>query len=101
MVEEGTGESPDVNLADVYPRPEEDLLDFLYRCKNKGSQVCLCLRCGALTDKIDAKNFQRLQLEKGKGKLYNQRFPTPRDPRKAVGNAQARQKSYIFSANAP
>ena len=37
MVEEGTGESPDVDLADVYPRPDEDLLEFLYRCKNKGS----------------------------------------------------------------
>ncbi|CAI8607991.1 unnamed protein product [Vicia faba] len=57
MVEEGTRESPDVGLADVYPRPEEDLLDFLYHCKNKGLQACLCPRCGALTDKIAAENF--------------------------------------------
>ena len=43
MVEEGTGESPDVGLADVYPRPEEDLLDFLYHCKNKGHKLACVL----------------------------------------------------------
>jgi hypothetical protein len=35
---EQTGESPDVDIAKVYPRADEDLVDFLYRCKNKGSQ---------------------------------------------------------------
>ncbi|XP_050889704.1 uncharacterized protein LOC127094992 [Lathyrus oleraceus] len=38
---EQTGESPDVDITEVYPRADEDLVDFLYRCKNKGSQVCL------------------------------------------------------------
>ena len=101
MVEEGTGESPDVGLEDVYPRPDEDLLDFLYRCKNKGSQACLCPRCGALTDKIAAKNFQKLQLEKNRGKPYNQRFLTPRDPRRAMGNSHVKPQSYIPAAKAP
>ncbi|XP_050888952.1 uncharacterized protein LOC127094133 [Lathyrus oleraceus] len=63
---EQTGESPDVDIAEVYPRADEDLVDFLYRCKNKGSQVCLCPRCGAVTDKIAAENFQKLQLGKSK-----------------------------------
>ncbi|XP_058764414.1 uncharacterized protein LOC131637862 [Vicia villosa] len=63
MVEE-TSESPDVDLAKVYPRPYEDLVYFLYRCKNKGSQVCLCPRCGDVTNKVAAENFQRLQLGK-------------------------------------
>ncbi|XP_050890358.1 uncharacterized protein LOC127095756 [Lathyrus oleraceus] len=27
-----TGESPDVDIAEVYPRADEDLVDFLYRC---------------------------------------------------------------------
>ncbi|KAI5434180.1 hypothetical protein KIW84_021151 [Lathyrus oleraceus] len=35
---EQTGESPDVDITEVYPRPDEDLVDFLYRYKNKGSQ---------------------------------------------------------------
>ncbi|KAI5391464.1 hypothetical protein KIW84_076324 [Lathyrus oleraceus] len=63
---EQTGESPDVDITEVYPRADEDLVDFLYRCKNKGSQVCLCPRCGAVTDKIAAENFQKLQLGKSK-----------------------------------
>ncbi|XP_050897190.1 uncharacterized protein LOC127104008 [Lathyrus oleraceus] len=63
---EQTGESPDVDKAEVYLRTDEDLVDFLYRCKNKGSQVCLCARCGAVTDKIAAENFQKLQLGKSK-----------------------------------
>ncbi|XP_050876160.1 uncharacterized protein LOC127079836 [Lathyrus oleraceus] len=54
---EQTGESPDVDIAGVYPRADEDLVDFLYHCKNKGSQVCLCAKCGAVTDKIAAENF--------------------------------------------
>ncbi|XP_050916563.1 uncharacterized protein LOC127131690 [Lathyrus oleraceus] len=57
---EQTGESPDIDIDEVYPRADEDLVDFLYRCKNKGSQVFLCPRCGAVTDKIAAENFQKL-----------------------------------------
>ncbi|XP_050919303.1 uncharacterized protein LOC127136827 [Lathyrus oleraceus] len=63
---EKTGESPDVDIAEVYPMADEDLVDFLYRCKNKDSQVCLCPRCGVVTDKIAAENFQKLQLGKSK-----------------------------------
>ncbi|XP_050897107.1 uncharacterized protein LOC127103915 [Lathyrus oleraceus] len=57
---EQTCKSPDIDIAEVYPRADEDLVDFLYRCKNKGSQVCLCTRCGAVTDKIVAEDFQKL-----------------------------------------
>ncbi|XP_058775588.1 uncharacterized protein LOC131649855 [Vicia villosa] len=57
MLEESTGESPQVQLADMYPRMDKDLLDFLFRCKNKDSQVGLCPRCSALTDRIAAEFF--------------------------------------------
>ena len=57
---EGTSESPDVDLVDIYPKPKEDLLDFLYCCKNKGLQACLCPRCGALIEKLVVENFQKL-----------------------------------------
>ncbi|KAI5383581.1 hypothetical protein KIW84_070815 [Lathyrus oleraceus] len=100
MIEE-TGESPDVDIAEVYPRANEDLVDFPYRCKNKGSQVCLCPRCGAVTDRVAAENFQKLQLGKGKGSGMNRAHQNERIPRKAVENAQARPRSFVPSANAP
>ncbi|GAU44958.1 hypothetical protein TSUD_28930 [Trifolium subterraneum] len=35
----------------VYPKVEEDLLDFLMRCKAKNHQIMLCPRCSAVCDK--------------------------------------------------
>jgi hypothetical protein len=98
---EKTGESPDVDIAEVYPRADEDLVDFLYHCKNKGSQVCLCLRCGAVTDKVAAENFQKLQLDKSKRSGLNRACQNERIPRKAVENAQARPRSFVPSTSAP
>ena len=94
-------ESPDVDIAEVYARADEDLVDFLYRCKNKGSQVCLCPRCGAVSDKVAAENFQKLQLGKSKGSGLNRAHQNERIPRKAVENAQARPRSFVPSTSAP
>ncbi|XP_050895348.1 uncharacterized protein LOC127101967 [Lathyrus oleraceus] len=100
MLEE-TGESPDVDIAEVYPRADEDLVDFLYRYKNRGSQVCLYPRCGAVTDKVAAENFQKLQLGKSKRSGLNRARQNERIPRKAVENAQARPRSFVPSESAP
>ncbi|XP_050896814.1 uncharacterized protein LOC127103605 [Lathyrus oleraceus] len=100
MLEE-TDESPDVDIAEFYPKADEDLVDFLYRCKNKGSQVCLCPRCGAVTDKVAAENFQKLQLGKSKGSGLNIARQNERIPRKAVENAQVRPRSFVPSTSAP
>ena len=92
MLEESTNESPNVKLADVYPRDDEDLLGFIYRCKSKGAQVGLCPRCSALTDRVTAENFQKLQLERGRAQ-WNRR-----DPRQS---SQFRPKTFVPSATAP
>ncbi|KAI5421436.1 hypothetical protein KIW84_045025 [Lathyrus oleraceus] len=98
---EQTGESPDVDIAEVYPRVDEDLVDFLYRYKNKGSQVCLCPRCGVVTDKIAAENFQKLQLGKSKRNVPTRGNQNERGSKRAVGNNPIRPKSYVSSASAP
>ncbi|XP_058727022.1 uncharacterized protein LOC131598439 [Vicia villosa] len=78
MLEESIGETPQVRLFDVYPRMDEDLLDFLFRCKNQDSQVGLCPRCSTLTNIVAAENFQKLQLERGRAQWKR------RDPRKCL-----------------
>ncbi|KAI5410813.1 hypothetical protein KIW84_056087 [Lathyrus oleraceus] len=98
---EQTGESPDVDIAEVYPRADEDLVDFLYRCKKKGSHVCLCPRCGVVTDKIAAENFQKLQLGKSKRNMPTRGYQNERGSKKAVGNNPKRPKSFVPSASAP
>lgn len=69
---EGIGESPDVEMAEVYPKENEDLMDFLYRCRDKGSQVSMCPRCSAVMDRQAAENYQKLQLQKARAKQYQQ-----------------------------
>src|ERR1051325_11359924 len=66
MVEESEGESPLVKMADVYPKPEEELLDFLKRCKSQGSIVGLCPRYSALIDRQAVENFRLLQIARGR-----------------------------------
>lgn len=58
---EGVWENPDVEMADAYPRPKEDLLDFPYRCREKGSQVSLCPKYSVVIDKQAVDNFHKLQ----------------------------------------
>ena len=94
MLEESTDESPHVNLADVYPRDDKDLLSFLYRCKNKGAHVGLCPRCSVLIDRVAAENFQKLQLERGRAQ-WNKRDPRQRQ------SSQISPKTFVLSATAP
>ncbi|KAI5422456.1 hypothetical protein KIW84_045776 [Lathyrus oleraceus] len=98
---EQTGESPDVDIAKVYPMADEDLVDFLYRCKNKGSQVCICPRCGAVTNKIAAENFQKLQLGKSRRNVPTRVYQNERGSKRVVGNNPTRPKSFVLSASAP
>ncbi|KAI5404427.1 hypothetical protein KIW84_051553 [Lathyrus oleraceus] len=98
---EQTGESPDVDIAEVYPRADEDLVDFLYRCKNKGSQVCLYPRYGDVTDKIAAENFQKLQLGKNKRNGQTRGYQNEGGSKRAVRHHPTRPKSYVPSARAP
>lgn len=40
------------------PKDEDDLVDFLNRCKLKDSEVMLCLRCSNVFDKETAKKLE-------------------------------------------
>jgi len=42
----------------VFPKAEEDLIDFLNRCKISGSPVMMCPRCSVVFDKKAAKNVE-------------------------------------------
>jgi len=58
----------------VFPKAEEDLIDFLNRCKISGSLVMLCPRCSAVFDKRAAKNVEGFQPQlKRKGKWADKR----------------------------
>jgi len=53
----------------AYPTLEEELVDFLKRCKISNSTTMLCLRCSALFDKEPAKNIE----SKRKGKWVDRK----------------------------
>jgi len=54
----------------VFPKAEEDLIDFLNICKISGSSVMICPRCSAVFDKKAAKNVEGFRpRSKRKGKL--------------------------------
>lgn len=60
-------------------------------------------RCGAVTNKIAAENFQRLQLRKSENKWVGHRYYPlkERTSRKTVGSTQKNQRSYESSTGAP
>ncbi|KEH19816.1 hypothetical protein MTR_8g468870 [Medicago truncatula] len=53
----------------AYPTSEEDLVDFLKRCKISNSPTMLCPRCSVIFDKEAARNVERFKPQsKRKGK---------------------------------
>jgi len=61
----------------AYPRVEEDLIDFLNRCKISNTNVMLCPRCNAIFDKEAAKfveGFQPQSKRKGGWADNHQKF---------------------------
>ncbi|MCI36066.1 hypothetical protein A2U01_0057288, partial [Trifolium medium] len=61
-------------IKEVYPHAEEDLVDFLQRCKLNNTQAMLCPRCSAVFDKkaTDGPN-KFVPFVKNKGNWSNQR----------------------------
>lgn len=45
----------------VYPKAEEELIDFLNMCNFKDSKVILCPRCSTVFDKEDAKDLEKFR----------------------------------------
>jgi hypothetical protein len=50
----------------VYPRAEEDLIDFLNRCKLENKGVMLCARCNDVCDKEAIAGLRKFQPAKNK-----------------------------------
>ncbi|XP_006598506.1 uncharacterized protein [Glycine max] len=57
----------------VYPQAEEDLIDFLNRCKLESKSVMLCPRCSAVCDREATEGLKKYQVI-NKGAEQNQRF---------------------------
>ena len=53
-----TGDQYEEKIQVLFPKAEEDLIDFLNRCKISGSPVMLCPRCSAVFYKKAAKNVE-------------------------------------------
>jgi len=45
----------------AYPKAEEDLIDFLNRCKISNTNAMLCPRCNAVFNKEAAKSVEGFQ----------------------------------------
>jgi hypothetical protein len=45
----------------VYPHAEEDLIDFLNRCKLENKGIMLCARCNAVCDKEATEGLRKFQ----------------------------------------
>ncbi|KAK2415615.1 hypothetical protein QL285_038080 [Trifolium repens] len=59
----------------VYPRAEEDLIDFLNRCKLENKGVMLCARCSAVCDKEATAGLMKFQP------VANRQGANPKPPR--------------------
>ncbi|KEH15116.1 hypothetical protein MTR_2170s0010 [Medicago truncatula] len=60
----------------AYPKAEENLIDFLIRCKISNTNAKLCPRCIAIFDKKATKSVKGFQPQtKRKGGCVTPRFP--------------------------
>jgi len=59
----------------VFPKADEDLIDFLNRCKISGSLVMLCPRCSTVFDKKAAKNIEGFQPQSKRKEKWADKRP--------------------------
>ena len=52
----------------VFPNPEEELIDFLNRCKLSSSRSMLCPNCNVIYNKEAAKKIEALKKKYHQGK---------------------------------
>jgi len=76
-VEETTPEPQfDEKLKAAYPTTEEELIDFLNRCRLKNFEVMFCPRCSVLFDKEATKGLESsIPKPKKRGKLSGDHRP--------------------------
>lgn len=54
-------ETSESKMNDVYPKPGDDLVNFIYSCKTRNLEVMFCLRCSFVFDKKAAKGVEDAQ----------------------------------------
>jgi len=90
----------------VFPKTEEDLIDFLNRCKISSSSVMLCPGCSTVFDKKAAKNVEGFQprsngkkngLTKGLSSVsIKQTFMSSTHPQMQTGRRDQRKPSLLL-----
>ena len=53
----------------LFPKPEEELVDFLNRCELSNSRSMLCPNCNVIYDEEAAKNIEALKKKHHQGKI--------------------------------
>lgn len=43
----------------IFPKPREDLLDFLLKQRDSGGSIAICPRCNAVFDHTIAKTYEK------------------------------------------
>lgn len=56
-------------MKDVFPKPKEELDDFLNKCKLSNSKTMLCPNCNVVYDEITATKIELIKNEESKGNL--------------------------------
>lgn len=46
----------------AYPKNDEGMLEFLYRCQRKRYDVMLCLMCSYIFDRKETENIERVRI---------------------------------------
>ncbi|KAI5401519.1 hypothetical protein KIW84_066117 [Lathyrus oleraceus] len=63
----------------VYPKEEENLVEFIKRCQKMRTEVMLCPRCSAIFDRKAATNLEAMDKAKRKENWGTTRY----DPRRS------------------
>ncbi|KAK2422492.1 hypothetical protein QL285_033024 [Trifolium repens] len=79
----------------VYPRPEEDLIDFLNRCKLENKGVMLCARCSAVCDKEATAGLMKFQP------VANRQGANPKPPRGKGNGILTRPNNMVQTDRRP
>ncbi|KAK2422828.1 hypothetical protein QL285_033329 [Trifolium repens] len=79
----------------VYPRAEEDLIDFLNRCKLENKGVMLCARCSAVCDKEATAGLMKFQP------VANRQGANSKPPRDKGKGILARPNSMVQTDRRP
>lgn len=59
----------------VYPKVEEELIDFLNMCKLEGSEIMLCPRCSVIFKKEVTKDLKHIKPQQPRRNIRDDNIP--------------------------